>query len=112
MSFREDLEKALVDYGADTADSFWPDDLIMYVGEEPDAPRTVKLIAKEDLGQSRWTTIHLAVYRRDDENGIPEYLGVEYERGATEYQDLDWDQQSLTVVDVEPELRQVWTVKR
>ena len=111
MSFRDDLEKALVDY-ADTAYHFWPGDLARYIGEEPEGDHTVKLIAEEDLWQTRWTTIHLAVYQRNDENGIPEYLGVEYERGATEYQDLDWDQQSLAVVDVEPELRQVWTVKR
>lgn len=112
MSFRDDLEKALVDYEADTAYHFWPGDLARYIGEEPEGDHTVKLIAGEVLGQTRWTTIHLAVYQRNDEHGIPEYLGVEYEKGATEYQGLDWGDQNIAVVDVEPELRQVWTVKR
>ncbi len=112
MSFRDYLEKALVDYEADTADHFWPGDLARYIGEEPEGDHTVKLIAEEFLGQTRWTTIHLAVYQRNDEHGIPEYLGVRYEEGATEYQDLYWEDQNITVVDVEPELRQAWTVKR
>ena len=111
MSFREDLAKGLVDYEADAADYFDAPDLIMYLDAD-DTGRSVELIAEEYLGQKRWTTIHLAVYRRNDEDGIREYLGVEYEKGATEYQDLDWDQQNVAVVDVEPELRQVWTVKR
>lgn len=45
-------------------------------------------------------------------DGVPEYAGVTYRRGHGDDEPPEWTDSDVAVVDVEPELRQVWTVKR
>lgn len=100
MSLKDDLKAAIADLERAGVSDFDPDDLDV-------AP----LVSDEPYSSGRWLEYRLAVFVRNID-GTPEYAGVTYARGLTEMQDTDWYELNLHVVDVEPELRQVWTVKR
>lgn len=100
MSFRDDIEKAVEAMKKEWR-LFDPVAMERHLG--------VALVANQVSSPTdAFSSVELSVYLRTDDHGTPEYIGVEYQRhlgGAAQFDDL-------AVVDVEPELRQVWTVKR